>query len=112
MGFFSALFGSKKYTNINNEELQRITKLNKNALILDVRSPGEFRNNHIPKAKNIPVQELSTKLESLSEYKDDEIIVYCASGGRSASAANILYKSGFNNIYNLGGIGNYKGKLK
>ena len=111
MGFFSNMFGSKNYTNINNEELKNIIKNNKNALILDVRSIGEFRSGHIPKAKNIPVQELSSQINNLDAYKNDDIIVYCASGGRSSSAANILNKNGFSKVYNLGGIGNYKGKL-
>ena len=111
MGFFSNMFGSKNYTNINNEELQNIIKNNKNALILDVRTIGEFRSGHIPNAKNIPVQELNSHINNLDAYKNDDIIVYCASGGRSSSAANILSKNGFNKVYNLGGIGNYKGKL-
>ena len=111
MGLFSNIFGSKSYNNINNEELQNIIKNNKNTLILDVRTVGEFRSGHIPNAKNIPVQELSSQMNNLDAYKDDDIIVYCASGGRSSSAANILSKSGFNKVYNLGGIGNYKGKL-
>ena len=112
MGLFSSIFGSKNYTNINNEELQNIIKNNKNTLILDVRTVGEFRDGHIPNAKNIPVQELNSQLSNLNAYKDDDIIVYCASGGRSSSAANILSKNGFSKVYNLGGIGNYKGKLK
>ena len=112
MGFFSNMFGSKNYTNINNEELQNLIKNNKNALILDVRTIGEFRSGHIPNAKNIPVQELSSQVNNLDAYKDEDIIVYCASGGRSSTAANILNKNGFNKVYNLGGIGNYKGKLK
>ena len=65
MGFFSNMFGSKNYTNINNEELKNIIKNNKNALILDVRSIGEFRSGHIPNAKNIPVQELSSQINNL-----------------------------------------------
>ena len=56
MGLFSSIFGSKNYTNINNEELENIIKNNKNTLILDVRTVGEFRGCHIPNAKNIPVQ--------------------------------------------------------
>ena len=112
MGLFSNIFGSKNYNNINNEELQNIIKNNKNTLILDVRTVGEFRGGHIPNAKNIPVQELNSQLNNLNAYKDDDIIVYCASGGRSSSAANILSKNGFSKVYNLGGIGNYKGKLK
>jgi len=55
MGFLSELFGNKKYTNINEEELQKMLKKNKGVLILDVRTIGEFRSGHIPKSKNIPV---------------------------------------------------------
>ncbi len=113
MGFLSGLFGNKKYTNINGEELQKMVKENKDVLILDVRTIGEFRSGHIPKSKNIPVQELSSKVGTLDSYKDDKVIVYCASGARSASAARALSKNGFNKIYNLnGGISSYEGKLK
>ena len=111
MGFFSSIFGGQKYKNINNEELENIIKNNKNALILDVRTIEEFRGGHIPKEKNIPVQELKSQLNNLDNYKDNDIIVYCASGMRSSSSANILANNGFNKVYNLGGIGNYKGKL-
>ena len=113
MGFLSELFGNKKCTNINEEELQKMLKENKGVLILDVRTIGEFRSGHIPKSKNIPVQELSSKVSSLDSYKDDEIIVYCASGARSVSAARTLSKNGFNKVYNLSGVvSSYKGKLK
>lgn len=113
MGFLSALFSSNKYKTINGDELQDILINNKNALILDVRTVGEFRTGHIPKAKNIPVQELSSKIHTLETYKDEVIILYCASGARSASAARLLSNNGFNKIYNLsGGVHSYKGHLK
>ena len=54
---------------------------------------------------------IKSQINNLDAYKDDDIIVYCASGGRSSSAANILSKNGFNKVYNLGGIGSYKGNL-
>ena len=113
MSFFSELFGNSKYKNINEDELNKISKENKDALIIDVRSVGEFRNGHIPKAKNIPVQELSSKIHTLDAYKNTDIILYCASGTRSSSAAKLLSNNGFNHIYNLsGGISKYKGQLK
>lgn len=111
MGFLSRLFRGRGYTTVNKSQLQKILN-NSNILIIDVRNPGEFKTGHIPNARNIPVNELSSKLSSLSSYKDSEILVYCASGGRSAKAAYILYKNGFNKVYNLsGGISSYKGKL-
>ncbi|MGL5330353.1 MAG: rhodanese-like domain-containing protein [Peptostreptococcaceae bacterium] len=112
MRIFSGLLRNNKYTNIRSDKFEDIIKSNKDVLILDVRSVDEFRSGHIPKAKNIPVQELSSKIQTLDAYKDKEIIVYCASGARSANAAKILYQNGFAKIYNLGGISNYKGKLK
>ena len=112
MSFLSKLLGNKRYNNISNEELQQIIKANKNVLILDVRNPDEYKTGHIPKSRNIPVQNLNSKLSSLQPHKDEAVIVYCASGGRSSKAATILSNGGFNKVYNLGGISNYKGKLE
>lgn len=112
MSFFANLF-SKKYENINGGKLDSIIKNNKKVLILDVRTPVEFKSGHISKAKNIPVNELSSRISTLSSYKDEEVIVYCASGMRSSNASKILYKNGFSKIYNLsGGVGSYNNKLK
>lgn len=113
MGLFSSLFGSNKYKTIDGDELENILKGSKAALILDVRTLGEFRSGHIPKAKNIPIQELSSKIHTLNAYTNEDIILYCASGARSASAARLLSNNGFNKIYNLsGGVHSYKGQLK
>jgi phage shock protein E len=73
-----------------------------NHILLDVRTPEEFNEGHIAGAVNIPVQELTQRL---SEVPDDkEIIVYCRSGNRSATASNILLENGFSAIYDMGGI--------
>ena len=64
MSFFSNLF-SKKYENINGSKLNNIIKNNNKVLILDVRTAGEFKSGHIPKAKNIPVNELSSKINTV-----------------------------------------------
>ncbi|MGB2457945.1 MAG: rhodanese-like domain-containing protein, partial [Flavobacteriales bacterium] len=61
------------------------------ALILDVRSPAEFENNHIKGAVNIPLNTLSKKLNKLK--KDKVIITCCASGIRSASVIQFVYMS-------------------
>ena len=71
----------------------------KGALLLDVRTPGEFAMGAIPGAKNIPVQSLAGRLGELS--KERAIVVYCASGMRSASALSLLRRSGFE-VYDLG----------
>lgn len=70
------------------------------ALLLDVRSEGEFRSGAIPGAKNIPVQSLGGRLGELE--KERPIVVYCASGMRSASAAALLRRNGFKEVSDLG----------
>lgn len=75
-------------------------KVAEGALLLDVRSEGEFRGGAIPGAKNIPVQALGRRLSELDRARP--IVVYCASGMRSASAASMLRKSGFTEVHDLG----------
>jgi len=69
------------------------------ALLLDVRSEGEFGAGGLPGAKNIPVQVLSARLGELE--KDRPIVVYCASGMRSSRAASVLRAKGFE-VHDLG----------
>lgn len=64
------------------------------ALLLDVRTPGEFRDGHVPHATNIPVQELSARLREVGPTSRP-VVVYCRSGGRSASASQILRQAGY-----------------
>ncbi|WP_455537941.1 rhodanese-like domain-containing protein [Terrisporobacter sp.] len=111
MGFALKLFRGKGYTTVSGSQLKEILN-NSNVLILDVRNQNEYGRGHIPNAVNIPLDELPRKLSQINSYKNDEIVVYCAFGGRSLKAADILSKNGFKKIYNLsGGISSYKGKL-
>ncbi|WP_042272192.1 rhodanese-like domain-containing protein [Faecalimicrobium dakarense] len=112
MSFFTNLF-NKKYENIDGGKLDSILKDNRRVLILDVRTPVEFKSGHIPKAKNIPVNDLLCKINTISSYKDEAVVIYCASGMRSSNASRVLSKNGFNKVYNLsGGMGSYNNKLK
>lgn len=72
------------------------------ALILDVRSPGEFAGGHIEGSINIPVDQLRGNLKKLKD-KDQSIICCCASGMRSGSAASILSSHGYKSVFNGGG---------
>ena len=69
------------------------------AQIIDVRSPQEYKSGHIKNSKNIPLQTLSSKLNSFPKNK--AIITVCASGMRSANAKGILKTHGFD-AYNGG----------
>ena len=71
-------------------------------LLVDVRTPEEFASSHIQNAVNIPVETLQTRLDEVPG--GIPVVVYCRSGNRSASAAQILVENGFQQVYDLGGI--------
>jgi rhodanese-related sulfurtransferase len=69
-------------------------------IIIDVRSKLEYKLGHVKDAINIPVQSIGDSEKLADIGKNDEIIVYCASGGRSAMAAHMLTSKGYKNIKN------------
>jgi NADPH-dependent 2,4-dienoyl-CoA reductase/sulfur reductase-like enzyme/rhodanese-related sulfurtransferase len=72
-------------------------------LIVDVRTPEEFARGAYPGALNIPLDELKSRIGEFG-MKDRKIILYCASGGRSSYALQVLNSLGFTNAENAGGI--------
>ena len=79
------------------------------AVILDVRSKGEYSGGHIKGSINVSVDALSNNLAKLKD-KNKTIITCCASGMRSASAKSILKSKGYTNVYNGGGWSSLKNK--
>ncbi|MBL8910030.1 MAG: rhodanese-like domain-containing protein [Archangium sp.] len=77
------------------------------ATLIDVRSPGEFSTGHIDGALNIPLGSLGDALGKLGGNKDKPVIVYCASGARSAMARSQLKSRGFTQVFNLGSMGRW-----
>lgn len=73
------------------------------AVIVDVRSREEFEDEHYPDAKNIPVNELASRAAEIGA-KDKPVVLYCASGARSAMGARLLKGAGFANVVNAGGL--------
>ena len=71
------------------------------AIIIDVRTKGEYQQGHIKGSQNIPLDVLSSNLSKLN--KEKTIITCCASGMRSAQAKSILISNGFSNVHNGGG---------
>ena len=80
------------------------------AIILDVRSKGEFAGGHIKGSINIPVDTLKNNLAKLKN-KNNPVITCCASGMRSASAKSILQANGYTKVYNGGGWSSLNNKL-
>ena len=81
------------------------------AVLLDVRTPEEYRGGHIPGSKNVPLQAIG-KVVTVAENKDTTLYVYCYSGVRSRQAAGLLQRMGYRNVNNIGGIAAYAGKVE
>ncbi len=73
------------------------------ALVLDVREPGEYGAGHILGAKNVPVSRLDDGGAELGKRKERPLIVYCDGSERSAKAAAALKRQGFTRVVNLSG---------
>ncbi|MCD8189140.1 MAG: rhodanese-like domain-containing protein [Clostridiales bacterium] len=81
-----------------------------NAVLLDVRTPQEYREGHLPGNLNVPLQTIGDTACVVSE-KAAPIFVYCHSGARSGQAASVLAQMGYSNVKNIGGIVSYTGKV-
>ena len=81
-------------------------------IILDVRRPDEFAAGHIPNAINVPNESIGTDEIPELPNKDQLIMVYCRSGRRSKEASAKLFKLGYTNIVEFGGILDWKGEIE
>ena len=105
MGFFDFLKGP----DINRDIKEYYAT--EDAVLLDVRTPSEYCEGHIPGSKNVPLQSID-KVKAVAENKDTPIFVYCLSGGRSSQATAMLQQMGYTNVKNIGGISAYAGKVE
>ncbi len=96
------------YHEISASEADKLIK-NINPIIIDVRTQREYEQGHISGAKLIPVQVFEQNLPKLEQFKNENILLYCASGNRSTVAAKMLIDSDFTKVYNLRhGIGEWE----
>ncbi|MBQ2960214.1 MAG: rhodanese-like domain-containing protein [Oscillospiraceae bacterium] len=98
------------YRQIGMEEAIEIMEKESDYIILDVRSPAEFSEKHIPGAINVPNESIAS--DEIAELPDKEqlILVYCRSGNRSKQASEKLVKLGYTNIVEFGGINDWPGE--
>ena len=90
------------YKTITQVEAEEKIK-QEDAVLIDVRTESEYEEGHIEGSINIPLDQI----ENISYDKDEIIIVYCRSGGRSKTAAETLIANGYMNVYDFGAIGNW-----
>jgi phage shock protein E len=86
--------------------------LKNGALVIDVRTPGEFNAGHLPVAINLPLDEIETALPKRVKDKSQVLLLHCQSGMRSGVAKNKLKNLGYTNAFNLGSYGRAESILK
>jgi rhodanese-related sulfurtransferase len=79
--------------------------LKNGALVIDVRSPGEFNSGHLVRAINIPLDEIETAVPKRVKDKNQVLLLHCASGMRSGMAKGKLEGMGYTKVFNLGSYG-------
>ena len=97
------------YRQITMDEAIVMMEEESNYIILDVRTPEEFSEKHIPGAINIPNETIGTEEVPELPYKDQLILIYCRSGNRSKQASEKLVRLGYTNIVEFGGINDWPG---
>lgn len=99
------------YRSITMDEAVAMMERESGYIILDVRTPAEFAEKHIPNAINVPNESIGTAEISELPDKNQLIMVYCRSGRRSKEASEKLVKLGYTNIIEFGGIIDWKGDI-
>ena len=99
-GASTAIAAGPMFTDLTAKEARAFIA-SEDPFILDVRTPGEFQQGHLPDAVLIPVQELAQRVGEIAKYRDQKVFIYCRSGNRSVVASNILIQAGFTDLYSL-----------
>jgi len=106
----TVIFMIKKSGQISPKDA--LAYLKNGALVIDVRSPGEFNSGHLPTAINIPLDEIETALPRRVKDKNQVLLLHCQSGMRSGMAKQKLKSVGYTNVFNLGSYGRAESILK
>lgn len=97
---------------ISSEEAKDIIDSYDDEIIIDVRDKNEYDEGHIKDSILIPLDTLKHDIEDIIKDKNSIILVYCRSGRRSAEASKIIKSLGYNNIYDFGGIIDWKYEIE
>lgn len=99
----AVLFGVKRMSLVTAADARELLK--QGALVIDVRTPGEFQSGRVAKAINIPLDDLGNVLPRRVPDKTQVLLLHCLSGTRSGMAKGRLKRLGYQNVYNLGSFG-------
>ena len=85
--------------------------MEKNAVLLDVRTPTEYQKGYLQGAINLPQADVDTKVATVVPSKDTPVYVYCRGGREATMATEKLLKQGYTDVHNLGAMKNARKKL-
>ncbi|MDX8404470.1 MAG: rhodanese-like domain-containing protein [Mariprofundaceae bacterium] len=88
---------------ISQQSLLRQMEQKTDMLILDVRTPREFLNGHLPKAYNIDHRDIESRMQEIESYRNKPVVVYCRSGTRAGKVESYLIEQGFTLVKHLEG---------
>ena len=93
----------QRFTAVRISGREARSLVSEGAMLVDVRSPGEFSGGHLEGAISIPIQELTGRTDELGD-KNGPIVLYCKSGARSAMAKRLLESQGFTQVHDMGSM--------
>ncbi len=110
IGCNNSSISDRGYQQISMNDAIEMMKEEQDYIILDVRTPEEYAEKHIPNAINVPNETIGEDV--IPELPDEEqlILVYCRSGNRSKQASDKLVSLGYTNVYEFGGINDWPGE--
>ena len=100
------------YQRINPVEVKKRLETGEKAILLDVRTESEYSEKHIPQSLSLPLDQLEQDAEEVLSDKTVPIFVYCLSGKRSSMGAGILAELGYSDVYDMGAMSNWPGKME
>lgn len=112
MGAFSfSVVAQQKVKNVSPSAFQTLQKSTAAYNLIDVRTPDEFKSGHLKDAVNLNYQSDNFKTQVAKLDRGKLVLVYCAAGGRSAKAVDVMKQLGFQTVYNLdGGVKAWEGE--
>ncbi len=100
-------FFKSSTTRLSHQEAYQQLQQNSSIIVLDVRTIPEFKQGHIGKSLNVPLDQLEDKIALKIKDKNAKIFVICYSGSRSVPATRILKQLGYTQVYDIGGIASW-----
>lgn len=105
--FYELRLRTQSATQVSTADAVRL--INKGALVIDVRKPGDFESGHIVNARNVALDRLGQDDDAINKQKNKILLTVCADGASSSRAAGMLRKAGYENAFSLkGGLAGWR----